>query len=77
MLLLFVGFMMGNFAFNFAISNPSMAKIEFGKGPPEFGMLGSLMGVGALGAALLSAARKRPRLRYILVAMLGLSLIHI
>lgn len=74
MLLLFVGFMMGNFAFNFAISNPSMAKIEFGKGPPEFGMLGSLMGVGALGAALLSAARKRPRLRYILVAMLGFAL---
>ena len=69
--LLAVGFMMGNFAFNFAISNPAMSTMVFGKGPTEFGALGSLMGLGALGAALLAAARTRPRLRYIVGAMAG------
>ena len=71
MLLLGVGFMMGNFAFNFGISNPIMSSMVFGKGPTEFGALGSLMGIGALGAALLSAARSRARLRFILGAMAG------
>lgn len=69
--LLLIGFMMGNFAFNFAISNPAMSTMVFGKGPTEFGALGSLMGVGALSAALLAAARPRPRLRYIVGAMAG------
>jgi len=71
LLLLFIGFMMGNFGFNFGISNPVMASMVFGKGPTEFGVLGSLMGLGALGAALLSASRSKSRLRYILVAMAG------
>jgi len=69
--LLLIGFMMGNFAFNFAISNPAMSTMVFAKGPTEFGALGSLMGVGALSAALLAAARPKPRLRYIVGAMAG------
>lgn len=65
LLLIFMGFMMGNFGFNFAISNSLMARNEFGIGSQEFGALGSFMGVGALAAAILSARRPKPRLRYV------------
>lgn len=68
-LLLFCGFMMGNFGFNFGISNSLMAKTEFGLGSFAFGALGSIMGLGALAAALLNARRAKPRLRYIFAAM--------
>lgn len=69
MLLMFIAFMMGNFGFNFAISNAVMATRAFGKGAGEFGLLGSIMGIGALAAALLAARRQRPRLRHILLAL--------
>ncbi len=69
MLLIFCAFMMGNFGFNFGISNPLMATQAYGKGAAEFGALGSIMGIGALMAALLSARSARPRLRYILMAL--------
>lgn len=71
MLLMFIAFMMGNFGFNFAISNAVMATRAFGKGAGEFGLLGSILGIGALAAALISARRKRPRLRYVLEALLA------
>jgi len=70
-LLMAIGFVMGNFGFNFAITNPIMANNVFGRGAGEFGALGSLMGVGALAAALTAAARRRPRLRYVLAAQAG------
>ncbi len=69
MLLLFVVFMMGSFAFNFAISNAVMATQLYGRGPGEYGILGSFLGIGALSAALLSARRARPRLRHMLIAI--------
>ena len=76
MVLLLVGFVMGNFAFNYSITNPAMSTYVFAKGPTEFGVLGSLMGVGALAAALLSAARARPRLRHILVSMAAYAVVQ-
>lgn len=76
MVLLLVGFMMGNFAFNYAITNPAMSTYVFGKGPTEFGVLGSLMGAGALAAALLSAARARPRLRHIIASMAAYAVVQ-
>lgn len=76
-LLLAVGFVMGNFGFNFAITNPIMANNVFGVGPGEFGALGSLMGIGALAGALTAAARRRPRLRYVITAMAGFSVISL
>lgn len=72
-ILLVVAFMMGAFGFNFAISNAVMATEAFGKGAGEYGMLGSWMGVGALAAALASARRKRPRIRFVLGAMAAFS----
>ncbi|WP_373887074.1 MFS transporter [Acidipropionibacterium jensenii] len=67
-LLLFIGFMMGTFGFNFNISDAVMATQAFGKGSGEFGLLGSVMGVGAIIGAL-QAARRQPRLRYIELAL--------
>lgn len=70
MLLLFIAFMMGNFGFNFAISNAVMATQAFGKGAAAYGSLGSIMGIGALSASLLSARRPVPRIRHVLSALL-------
>lgn len=66
--LLAIAFMMGTFGFNFNISDAVMATAEFGKGPGEYGLLGSVMGVGAIIAAL-GAARRAPRLRWVELAL--------
>ena len=70
-LLLSIGAVMGNFGFNFAITNPIMANNVFGVSAGEFGALGSLMGLGSLAAALHAASRPQPRLRYVLASMAG------
>lgn len=67
-ILLSVGFMMGTFGFNFNISDAVMATRAFGKGSGEYGLLGSVMGVGAMAAAL-AAARRKPRLRWVELAL--------
>ena len=48
-----------------------MATTVFGKGPGEFGLLGSIMAIGSLTAALLVARQARPRLRTVLLALAG------
>lgn len=68
MLLVFV---LGTFGMNFQVTTALMATQEFGKGPTEYGILGSIMAVGSLTAALLSARRANPRLRTLLVALAG------
>ena len=49
-----------------------MSTAEFGMGPGEFGLLGSIMAVGTLAGALLAARRSGPRLRFLLGGALGL-----
>ncbi|PRY53470.1 putative MFS family arabinose efflux permease [Knoellia remsis] len=71
MLLVFV---LGTFGMNFQVTTALMATQEFGKGPTEYGILGSIMATGSLTAALLSARRARPRLRILLVALAGFTL---
>ena len=68
MLLVFV---LGTFGMNFQVTTALMATQEFHKGPTEYGVLGSIMAIGSLTAALLSARRANPRLRTLLVAMAG------
>ena len=68
MLLVFV---LGTFGLNLQLTTALMATRVFGKGPTEFGLLGSVMAIGSLSAALLSARRARPRLRVLLVALAG------
>jgi MFS family permease len=71
LILVLVG-ILGAFGMNFPITNALMSTTEFGMGPGEFGLLGSIMAVGTLAGALLAARRDRPRLRFLLGGALGL-----
>jgi MFS family permease len=71
MLVMAMVFVLGTFGMNFQITTALMATREFGKGPTEYGLLGSIMAIGSLTAALLSARRANPRLRHLLTALFG------
>lgn len=71
MLVMFLVFMLGTFGMNFQITMALMATKVFNKGATEYGLLGSILAIGSLAAALLSARRKNPRLRVLLVALSG------
>jgi len=71
-LIVFMVGILGAFGMNFPITNALMTTTEFGVGPGEFGLLGSIMAVGTLAGALLAARRTGPRLRYLLGGALGL-----
>ncbi|SDP42472.1 Predicted arabinose efflux permease, MFS family [Pedococcus dokdonensis] len=73
-LVMLLVFVLGTFGMNFQITTALMATKEFGKGPEEYGLLGSIMAIGSLTAALLSARRAKPRLRILLVALVGFTL---
>ncbi|MBW8729838.1 MAG: MFS transporter [Terrabacter sp.] len=64
-------FVLGTFGMNFQLTMALMATKVFDKGPGEYGLLGSIMAIGSLTAALLSARRARPRMRVLLVALAG------
>ena len=68
MLLVFV---LGTFGMNFQITMALMATKVFDKGAGEYGLLGSIMAIGSLTAALLVGAPPGPRLRVLLVALAG------
>ncbi|GAB46970.1 putative major facilitator superfamily transporter [Mobilicoccus pelagius NBRC 104925] len=63
LLIFVIVFVHGTFAMNFQMTTALMATEVFGKGPGEFGLLGSVMAIGSLAAALVAARRDRPRLR--------------
>ena len=48
-----------------------MARIQFGVGAGEFGVLSSVIAIGSVTGALLAARRERPRLRTITLASAG------
>ena len=56
------------FGLNFQLTSALMARTEFGKGPEEYGVLGSVLAIGSLTGALLAARRERPRVRLVLGA---------
>jgi len=62
-------FVLGTFGMNFQMTTALMATAVFGKGAGGYGLLGSIMAVGSLSAALLSARRPNPRLRILMVAL--------
>ena len=65
--LLAMAFLLGIIGMNFQLFAATMA-VEFGAGPSEFGLLTSVMAIGSLVGALLSAGRERARLRVVLLA---------
>ncbi|HSO64601.1 MAG TPA: MFS transporter [Ornithinibacter sp.] len=70
-LVMLLVFVLGTFGMNFQITMALMATKVFDKGASEFGLLGSIMAVGSLAAALLSARRKQLRLRVLLLSLVG------
>jgi MFS family permease len=70
-LVLVLVFVLGTFGMNFQITMALMATQVYDKGAGEFGLLGSIMAVGSLAAALLAARRRVPRLRVLLLALAG------
>jgi MFS family permease len=62
-------FVLGTFGMNFQMTTALMATAVFHQGAGAYGLLGSIMAVGSLSAALLSARREHPRLRILLVAL--------
>jgi len=70
-LVMLLVFVLGTFGMNFQITMALMATKVFDKGAGEFGLLGSIMAIGSLTAALLSARRKVPRLRVLLLSLAG------
>jgi len=61
-------FVMGTFGMNFQMTTALMATAVFHKGAGAYGLLGSIMAVGSLSAALMSARRPNPQLRVLLIA---------
>ncbi len=72
-LILVMVFMLGTFGMNFQMTTALMATEVFDKGATGYGLLGSIMAVGSLSAALLSARRENPRLRHLIGALAGFS----
>jgi MFS family permease len=63
--------LIGTLAWEFQVTLPLMASKVFGGGAGAYGVMASVMGVGAVGGGLVSAARGRPRARSLCVAAIG------
>jgi MFS family permease len=63
----------GTLAWEFQVTLPLMASDVFGRGAAAYGVMASVMGAGAVGGGLISAARQRaqPRARGLCVAAIG------
>lgn len=71
MMIMVLVFLVGTFGMNFQITNALMATTVFGVGAGEYGLLGSIMAVGTLAAALLAARRKTMHMFYIVGGVLA------
>ncbi|HEY1821822.1 MAG TPA: MFS transporter [Trebonia sp.] len=63
--------LVGTLAWEFQVTLPLMASNVFGGGAGSYGVMASVMGVGAVGGGLVSAGRARPRARSLCVAAIG------
>jgi MFS family permease len=68
MVILLMIFLIGTFGLNFPIFISTMARIEFHQGAGEFGVLSSIMAIGSVAGALLSARRDKPRMSFLFLA---------
>jgi MFS family permease len=63
--------LVGTLAWEFQVTLPLIASNVFGGGAGSYGVMASVMGVGAVGGGLVSAARARPRARSLCLAAIG------
>jgi MFS family permease len=61
----------GTLAWEFQVSLPLMATKVFGGGAAAYGVMASVMGIGAIAGGLISAARSQPRARALCLAAIG------
>ena len=75
MAIMLMFFLIGTFGLNYPIFISTMAVKEFHKGVGQFGLLTSILAIGSVSGALLSAGRSMPRLRHLLIGsvVFGLS----
>ncbi|QAR33812.1 MFS transporter [Geovibrio thiophilus] len=64
--LMFMFFLIGTFGLNFPIYISAMSVMVFNTDAHEFGMLTSMMAVGSVAGALLSARREKPRISFLI-----------
>jgi MFS family permease len=63
--------LVGTLAWEFQVTLPLMASKVFGGGAASYGVMASVMGLGAVAGGLVSAARARPRARSLSLAAIG------
>ncbi|MEO8529250.1 MAG: MFS transporter, partial [Pseudolysinimonas sp.] len=72
-LVLVIVFLWGTFAMNFAVYLSTMSRIVFDLGSAQYGVLSSVLAIGSVSGALLSARRETPRLSTVAWAALAAS----
>jgi MFS family permease len=77
MLILGIVFFTGTFGLNFQMTSALMATQVYGKGPTEFGLLGTFLAVGSLTGSLIAARRTRVRHRSIVLAAITFGAIEV
>lgn len=65
LVILVMVFLLGTFGLNFPIFIATMSRVEFGLDATGFGVLSSVLAIGSVTGALLSARRAAPRVRYL------------
>jgi len=63
--------LVGMLAWEFQVTLPLMASKVFGGGAGSYGVMASVMGVGAVAGGLISAARSQPKARSLCLAAIG------
>ena len=76
MLIMGIVFFAGTFGLNFQMTSALMATQVYGKGPTEFGLLGTFLAVGSLAGSLLAARRVRVRHRMVVGAALTFGVVE-
>ncbi len=59
------------FGLNFQLTSAMMARIEFGRGPEDYGILGSILAIGSLTGAVMAARRKEASARLVVLSAAG------
>ncbi|MDO7868667.1 MFS transporter [Nocardioides jiangxiensis] len=70
-------FVAGTFGLNFQLTSALMATNVFGRGPGEYGLLGSVLALGSLTGALVAARRETPRPRLIVAGAIVFGVLEV
>lgn len=76
LIIFLIVFLVGTFSMNFPIVSSTMA-VEFGRGASDYGLLSSVLAIGSLAGALLSARRPAARMRVVVVAVGGIGIVSL